>query len=300
VKVRIGYGLGTQGFATDARFLEVVDGLERLGFDSLWLAERATGSVPDPIVALAVAAGRTRRLKLGTSVLVVPGRNPVLLAKALASLDRLSAGRLLLATGLGIAEPLEQQAFGVAREQRAAWFDEALPLIRRLWTEDRVDHEGPRFRLRGMRLEVKPVQGPLEVWLGGRAPSELRRTGRLGEGWLASFCTPDEAAQGKTVVEHAALQAERQIDPEHFGVIIRYARETIPVSLASRRRGVDLTAIIPLGLEALCRRIEEFIQVGFSKFVLVPAEEPNDWTSELEDLARAVLANFQTVDARTG
>jgi probable F420-dependent oxidoreductase len=290
MKIRIGYGLGTQGFAADAEpFAQVVDGLERLGFDSLWLAERATGSVPDPIVALAVAAGRTRKLKLGTSVLVLPGRNPVLLAKALASLDRLSRGRLLLGCGLGIAEPIEQQAFGVARAERATWFDEALPLIRRLWTEDQVDHAGPHFRLEAMSLAVKPVQHPLEVWLGGRAPSELRRTGRLGEGWLASFTTPDEAAQGKQVVEDSAAQARRQIDPEHFGVIIRYARREIPANLAVRRPGVDLASVVPLGLAALCERIEQFIQVGFSKFVLVPSEEPQDWSAELEDLASAVL-----------
>ena len=300
MKVRIGYGLGTQGFATNGRFLKLVDGLERLGFDSLWLAERATGSVSDPLVALAVAAGRTSRLKLGTSVLVLPGRNPVLLAKALASLDRLSQGRLLLAMGLGIAEPLEQQAFGVEREQRAAWFDEALPLIRRLWTEDAVDHAGPRFRLRGLRLGLKPIQCPLEVWLGGRAPSELRRTGRLGEGWLASFCTPEEAAQGKSVVDEAAARAGRAIDPEHFGVIVRYARGTIPADLAARRPGVDVSAIVPLGLAALRARIEAFIQVGFSKFVLVPAEEPADWGRELEEVAQAVLANFQALDARAG
>ena len=290
MKIRIGYGLGTQGFAADAlRFAQVVDGLERLGFDSLWLAERATGSVPDPIVALAIAAGRTQRLKLGTSVLVLPGRNPVLLAKALASLDRLSDGCLLLGFGLGIAEPLEQQAFGVAREDRAAWFDEALPLMRRLWTEPSVDHAGPRFRFEGLGLALKPVQQPLEVWLGGRAPSELRRTGRLGEGWLASFTTPSEAAQGKGIVEEAAARADREIDPEHFGVIIRYARRELPANLATRRPGVDVAAIVPLGLDAVCRRIEEFIQVGFSKFVLVPAEVPLDWPTELEEVADAVL-----------
>ena len=104
MKVRIGLGLGTQVPTDDAGELaELVDSLEDLGFDSLWLSERATGVAPDPLVALAVAAGRTRRLKLGTSVLVLPGRNPVLLAKQLASLDRLSDGRLLPAVGLGVA-----------------------------------------------------------------------------------------------------------------------------------------------------------------------------------------------------
>src|SRR5438445_518335 len=104
-------------------------------------------SSPRPLsrFCLATAARRTQKLKLGTSVLVLPGRNPVVLAKELASLDLLSGGRLLPAFGLGIADPGEQQAFGVARGERAAWFDEALPLIRRLWVEDDVDHDGPRF-----------------------------------------------------------------------------------------------------------------------------------------------------------
>ena len=96
MKVRIGMGLGTQTLAGDGeRFAGFVDALEERGFDSLWLSERLTGPAPDPLMALAVAAGRTRKLKLGTSVLVVPGRNPVVLAKELASLDRLSGGRLL-------------------------------------------------------------------------------------------------------------------------------------------------------------------------------------------------------------
>ena len=170
VKIRIGYGLGTRTITNDTDgFATFDDTLEELAFDSLWLSERVTGEAPDPLIALAFAAARTRRLKLGTSVLVVPGRNPVLLAKELASLDRLSGGRLLPAAGLGVADPLEQQAFGVERGQRARIFDEALPLLRRLWTEDVVDHDGEFFHLEGMRVQPRPIQQPIDVWLGGIA-----------------------------------------------------------------------------------------------------------------------------------
>ena len=184
MKIRIGYGLGTRTKLNDERFADTVDALERLRFDSLWLSERLGGEAPDPIVGMAFAAGRTQKLKFGTSVLVLPGRNPVVLAKELASLDRLSGGRLLPAFGLGVADPHEQQAFGVARGDRAAWFDEALPLIRRLWLEDSVDHDGPRFHFEALKVIPKPLQQPPDVWLGGLAPSELRRVGRLGDGWL--------------------------------------------------------------------------------------------------------------------
>jgi len=293
VKIRIGYGLGVQGLRDSARFGELVDGLESRGFDSLWLSERLTGDAPDPLVGLAFAGGRTNKLKLGTSVQVLPGRNPVDVAKEWASLDRLSGGRALPAFGLGVANPAEQQAFGVAREERAAWFDEALPLIRRLWTEDAVDHDGPRFSYRGLSVRPKPVQQPPDVWLGGRAKSELRRVGRLGDGWLPSFSTPGEVAAGRVVVEEAAADAGREIEVEHYGALVIYVRDQIPDLLAtairSRRPDADPADLVPVGLPALRAHLERFLEAGFSKLVLVPAHDPASWTAELDDVAYEIL-----------
>jgi len=293
VKTRIGFGAGTAGLADGgARFGELVDALERNGFDSVWCSERATGATPDPIAALAFAAGRTRKLKLGTSVQVLPGRNPVLLAKQWATLDRLSGGRALPAFGLGVAEPMEQQAFGVAREERAPLFDEALPLLRRLWSEDTVDHDGPRYHYDGVSIGAKPVQQPLDVWLGGRVFSELRRVGRLGDGWLPSFCTPAVVAEGRVVVEKAAADAGRVIDPEHFGAMVFYARTEMPSEYAralAQRRGVDPDEVITVGLDALRARLEDFIAVGFSKLVPVPLQPVESWDEELDTLADALL-----------
>ncbi|MDQ1374970.1 MAG: hypothetical protein QOJ09_2308, partial [Actinomycetota bacterium] len=285
MKIRIGFGLGTQGLRDDGDLTTVVDGLERLGFDSLWLSERVTGTAPDPIVALAYAAGRTRKLKFGTSVLVLPGRNPAVLAKELATLDVLSGGRLLPAVGLGTPDPAEHQAFGVERSERAAWFEEALPLIRRMWSEDGIDHDGDRFTYKALSVRPKPLQSPIDVWLGGLSPSELRRTGRLGDGWLPSFCTPDEAAAGRLVVEEAADGAGRAIDPEHYGVLIPYVHGELPdrlvTALAARRPGVDPTELIPAGLDGLHAAIERFVSRSVSKFVVVPVNEPADWDDEL-------------------
>jgi probable F420-dependent oxidoreductase len=294
MKVRIGYGLGTAaGGGGRQHFLDLVDGLERHRFDSLWLSERITGVAPGPLVGLALAAGRTERLKLGTSVLVLPGRNPAVLAKELATLDVLSGGRLLPAFGLGVVEPHEQQAFGVRREERAPWFDEALPLIRRLWTDDEVDHAGRRFTYTGLSVRPKPVQQPPDVWLGGRVPSELRRTGRLGDGWLPSFCTPDEAAAGRKIVEEAADRAGRWIDPEHFGALVVYTHGPLPDrltrALAARRPDIDPGELVMSGLPALRRRLEAFIDRGFSKLVVVPAVEPDRWADELAEVADQVL-----------
>jgi probable F420-dependent oxidoreductase len=293
MKVRIGYGLGVQGLRRDGTLPELVDGLEGNGFDSLWLSERLTGDAPDPVVGLAFAAGRTSKLKLGTSVQVLPGRNPALLAKEWASLDRLSNGRALPAFGLGVANPAEQQAFGVERSERAAWFDQALPLIRRMWTEDDVDHDGPRFSYRGLSVRPKPIQQPLDVWLGGRAKSELRRVGRLGDGWLPSFSTPAEVAAGRVVVEEAAAQEGREIEVEHFGALVIYTRDEIPellrAGINARRPDIDPGELVPVGLPAVRATLEGFLEHGFSKLVLVPAHEPASWTDELGDVAAAVL-----------
>jgi len=295
MKVRIGFGLGARTGTNDpARFDAVVDGLEALGFDSLWLSERVGGEAPDPVVGLAYAAGRTERIKLGMSVMVLPGRNPVLVAQELASLDRLAAGRLLPAFGLGVADPVEQQAFGVTREERAPWFDEALPLLRRLWAEDEVVHHGERFHLDGVTVRPRPHQDHLDVWLGGQARSELRRVGRLGDGWLPSFCDATDVAAGIPAIEEAAAAAGRRIDPEHYGALVAYSQGPVPETLLPflQRRRPDLTsveAVIPRGHEALAARVRELVDAGASKFVVLPLTEPDDWTAELTALAEAVL-----------
>jgi len=294
VKVRIGMGLGTQTLAGDAeRFPGFVDALERRGFDSLWLSERLTGPAPDPLIALAVAAGRTRSLKLGTSVLVVPGRNPVVLAKELATLDRLSGGRLLPAVGLGAPVPAEHRAFGVDRRARAGLFDEAVTLMRRLWTEDDVHHDGEHFHVDGVTLRPRPVQQPIELWLGGSAPSELRRTGRLADGWLPSFTVPDEVEAGWATVNEVAGQHDRAIDPEHLGVLVTYARGELPAGIAkvvaNRRPELDPHEVVPVGVDGLRRQLERFIAVGASKFVVVPLADADDWDAELAELAETLL-----------
>jgi probable F420-dependent oxidoreductase len=280
VKIRIGFGLGVRTLVNDERFGQAVDALEQLHFDSLWVSERIGGESPDPVVAMAYAAGRTTKLKFGTAVMVLPGRNPVLVAKELASLDRLSGGRLLPAFGLGVADPHEQQAFGVARGERAAWFDEALPLIRRLWLEDAVDHDGTRFHFEGLRVLPKPKQQPPDIWLGGIAPSELRRVGRLADGWLPSFVLPDDVASGRKVVEETAAAHDRAIDPEHYGVLIPYALGAVPdavlTALGKRRADLaDPSVLVPNGIAALRDRIEAFVDVDFSKFVVLPIAEPD-------------------------
>jgi probable F420-dependent oxidoreductase len=293
VKVRIGYGLGVRASSDDEGFAALVDGLERHRFDSLWLSERVTGDCPDPIVGLSFAAGRTQKLKLGFSVLVLPGRNPMLLAKELATLDRLSGGRLLPAFGLGAPDPGEHQAFGVQREERAKRFNEVLPLLKRFWTGEPVDHDGTFHRYVQARVLPRPAQDPLDVWLGGTAETELQRCGRLGDGWLPSFCTPDDLRTGIPLIQQVAAEHDRSVDPEHFGALIPYVDGEIPdivrAGIEHRRPGIDADRVVASGLDGLRRMIEQHLEVGGSKFVVIPLAEPPSWDDHLGEVAAAVM-----------
>ncbi len=276
MKVRIGIG----GAIGPEQLTEVVDAIDDLGFDSIWLSEVLTAPVIDPLVGLAFAAAANPRVKLGTTMLL-PGRNPLRLAKELATLDAVSGGRVLLTLVPGLTVPPERDAIGVPPRERGALFDELIPHLRRLWAGETVD---------GVTLHPLPVQQPMEPWLGGMAPAALERCGRLGDGWLPSLCTPEEAAAGRVVIEEVAARAGRSISGEHFGVSIGYARAPIDpgtarMMSARRPRALELT---PVGLPALRTLIERFIAVGFSKFVVRPVAVPASWRAELEALATAV------------
>jgi probable F420-dependent oxidoreductase len=292
MKVRVGYGLGNLRPLAGDKLGAFAEAIERHGFDSLWLSERISGPAPDPMLGLTFAAARTNKIKLGTSVQVLPGRSPARLAKAWATLDVLSGGRALPAFGLGIAQPVEQQAFGVERSERAPIFDEALPLMRRLWEEDAVDHDGTHFHYSGMTVLPKPTKR-LDVWLGGKAPSELRRVGKLADGWLASFSSPEDCKAGRDAIEQAAAAAGRTIDDDHYGAMVFYTHDEIPERLlqvlASRNPGADPTDLVAHGWTAVRDLCERYVAVGFTKLVLVPFTDPTDWDDELAEGAQAVL-----------
>ena len=284
--------MGLGAAASGDELAEIVCEMERCGFDSLWLSEVLSTPAVEPMVGLAFAAATVKKLKLGTTMLV-PGRNPVRLAKQLATIDRLSGGRLLVVLVPGLTESVESQAIGVQPRSRGAWLDEALPLLRRLWTGEEVTHHGALFSFEGVSLRPRPVQQPLDLWLGGTAPSALRRAGRLSDGWLPSLLTPAEARAGREAIEAAAAEAGREVEAEHFGVSLGYARERISerqvASIARRRPGVEPETLVPVGLEGLRQRLREFTDVGFSKFVVRPSDGPGDWRRELRELAEAVL-----------
>jgi alkanesulfonate monooxygenase SsuD/methylene tetrahydromethanopterin reductase-like flavin-dependent oxidoreductase (luciferase family) len=189
----------------------------------------------------------------------------------------------------------ERRAIGVPPAERGGLMDEALPVLRQLWSGESVSHEGPSGSFNDISVSPRPVQDPFDVWLGGNAPAALERCGRLGDGWLPALCTPEEAAAGKQVIDRVAAEHGRAISPEHFGVSIVYAppgtdlRAESFSTLTRRARGRSLDQIIPVGLDALRSLLLSYVDVGFSKFIVRPLAPPPDWRPELEALAAGVV-----------
>lgn len=291
MKVRIGIGAG--GDLGPASLADLGQAITDYGFDSIWLPEILSRPGPDPLVGLAWVAGACPGLKIGTTMLL-PGRNLVRLAKAAATLDLLSGGRFLLTFVPGLAIGAERLAVGVPPAARGELMDEALPLLRRLWSGKPVSYDGPVGSFADVTLDPVPVQQPFDVWLGGNADAALTRCGRIGDGWLPALCTPEEAAAGKEIIDQVAAGHGRTISPEHFGVSLSYAPEGTDLSadvfapLSRRARGRPLGQLVPVGLEALRALLVSFVDVGFSKFVVRPLAPPADWRAELEILAGAV------------
>ena len=292
MKIRIGISGGGDDLGPEA-MVALGRAVSECGFDSLWLPEVLSRPGPDPLVGLAWASGACPGLKIGTTMLL-PGRNLVWLAKAIATLDQLSGGRFLLTFVPGLSIGGERSAIGIAPSERGALMDEALPVLRQLWAGETVSHDGPSGSFSDVSVSPRPAQDPFDVWLGGNVPAALDRCGRLGDGWIPAFCTPDEAAEGKKVIEEVAGRHGRAISPEHFGVSIAYAPPgtdfgAAPVAaLARRARGRPLDQIIPIGIDGLRTLLESYLEIGFSKFIVRPLTAPAAWGPELEALAAGV------------
>jgi len=274
VKIRFGVGIGAD--TGPGQLAHIVDRLEETGVDSLWFSELVYTKAVDPVVGMAFALSRTTHLKVGTSVTVLPGRHPVLVAKQLASLAGLAPRRVLPVFGLRSAIPAERKIFVVPEGKRAAVFDESLRLLRSVLEQGDVAFSGDYFTVSSVDVEPRPVK-PLDIWLGGSAPAAFRRIGQLGDGWLGSFLTPDEARHGREQIQRAAADADREIEADHFGINLAVSDGGVPDALAAavkqRRPDMEPTDLVAGNWPQLHRRLDAYLEAGLTKFVIRPAPQ---------------------------
>jgi probable F420-dependent oxidoreductase len=284
----IAVGLGLQEFPFDSAsgYWRWVDLCESGGVDSLWQTDRVISREPylECMVTMAALAGRTRRIKFGMNVVSLALRDPVLAAKQCATIDMLSGGRLL--PGFGIGSPLapEWTALSIDTTTRGRRTDEALIILRRLWTEASVDFQGSFWHLKGASIAPHPRQAALPIWIGGGSAAAIRRTGQYGTGWQGGPETP--AAIGPIIagIKDAARSFGRSIDDDHYGAAIPFRFGATEGSGMERlmdayrkRTGQDPLDYFVCGdAEALIERIAAYVENGASKFILRPIGRGDD------------------------
>jgi probable F420-dependent oxidoreductase len=253
--------------------------MEALGYDSLWASDHVviphritsrypyspTGTFPlapevpflEPLTTLALVAGVTERVRLGTSILVLPHRNPVLAAKMAATLDHLSGGRLVLGVGVGWMRE-EIELLGGDYDRRGAWSDEALAVMRACWREARTAHHGEFFSFDELGVFPKPTRGDIPILIGGHTPRALRRVVALGDGWHAAFITPDALRADIARLREECVRQKRPFERVTISVRAGLSLRSAPLGsdrkpLQGSREQViaDLAAFRDLGVESM-------------------------------------------------
>jgi len=261
--------------------------IEALGFDSLWVGDHIAFHVPitDSLTLLAFAAGVTERVSLGTAVYLLPLRHPTLIAKSTASLDLLSGGRLVFGVGVGGEFPPEFESVGVPVQERGSRADEAITVVRRHWTEERVAHEGRHFRFGAVNVAPKPGRVP-PIWVGGRADAAMRRAGRVGDGYISHMCATDKYAENMDLIAETARatgRAEVRFTPAAFLFTFLEDRYEVAHEKASQLLGMVYARDFREASKKYCllgrpedclEQMRAFARAGCRHFILAPLSDP--------------------------
>jgi probable F420-dependent oxidoreductase len=275
---------------------------EQLGYDSLWVQEQILASygLLEPITLLTYASALTSKVRLGTAVLLPVIRNPVQLAKSLASLDQLSQGRLTVGVGIG-GPHVPEAVFGVSGERRSRRFVEALQVMKALWTQPKATMTGEFWRFENVPMEPKPIQRPHPpIWFGAREPVALKRAVRHGDGWMgAGSSSSADFVQQYQLLQRLLEEARR--DPATFSISKRIylavdddrgrAERRLREWFASRYGNADMGSRVSIwGSVAECvDRLGELVQAGAQHLMLNPVF---DELAHAELLAREVMPHL--------
>ncbi len=272
--MKLGYfGIGSGPCADPAVSARVARAAESAGFESVWTGEHV--ALPDPrvppspapphfpmlhpSVALAYVAGVTERLRLGTGIVILPQRNPVVLAKELASLDVVSAGRLEFGLGVGYLKP-EFDALGIPFERRGERSDEYIEAIRALWTQEKPSFRGKYVSFAGIDARPRPAQQPHPpIVVGGHSKSALARAVRRGNGWYGFALDLDGARKCIAGLREAEQRDGR---PAELGTLEISVTPAVALDRDTGRRFEDLGVdrLIPLSMERSADGLVEFVE----------------------------------------
>lgn len=305
IKIGIGFGLWRQGMPSPDEICAYAERAEDLGIDSIWLSDRIVSKQPtlDIACVMAMFAARTKRIKMGPSVLTLPARNPVEVAKTYATLDYLTGGnrRVIMAVGIG-SDPRDCLAVGVPPEERGGRLAEGVAVLRKLWAGPNVTHEGKYYRFSDVTIEPRPARGALDIWVGGRTPLALKRVARYGDGWFPSFITPAEFREGMIQLKQLGQEQGRAIDEDEAGVVLlAHVSEDRALAREMQERtaqalGIPAEALAPRAAfgppEEIADKLREFIDAGCTKYVLWPIGSPETLVPQIESYGRRIVPQF--------
>ena len=303
IKIGIGFGQWQHGLPEPDLLCKYAETAEAVGLDSIWLSDHTVTRNPslDITCLFAMIAARTRHVKMGPSVLTLPTRHPVQVAKTYATLDYISGGRMIMAVGSG-GDLRELAACGVPIQERGARLDEGILILRKLWTESHVTHHGRFYSFDDVTLEPKPHDGPLDIWIGGKSDAILKRTARLGDGWFPALTSPDEFKRDMAKLIAFGDQQGRKMNPREAGVLLftyvtddaeRARRIMEPFVRALPLPPEEVAARFVVGSAAQCvEKIQRFVEAGCSKFVLRPSCPPADVLPQINLYGREILPHF--------
>jgi probable F420-dependent oxidoreductase len=291
--MKLGFSLlNNQGIDDAQALVGLAVRAEELGFHSVWVHDHVfnvghvrerIGDRPyyEPLALLGFVAARTTRVRLGTSVLVLPYHNPIRLAKTAATLDVLSGGRLILGVGVGAIES-EMEAMGTPFKERGTFTDEAIAVMRALWTEDSPRFEGRYSRFDGMPFSPKPLQRPsIPVVIGGVSRAAIRRAARVGDGWQPLGFSPEALAREMGTLAEEARACGR--DAAAIPV-------AISMSLGAGVRGRHAVGTTPVEVR---RNARAFADVGVDTLVIsITTSDPREAHAALEMVGAEVLPAF--------
>ena len=259
---------------------------EELGFDSVWVNHHILnvgyifdrlGSKPyyDAITVLTWVAAHTERVRLGTTVLVLPYLNPLVLAKTLATVDVMSKGRLNVGVGVGALKP-ESDALGSTFETRGRYADESIKIMRELWESENPEFDGEFFSFSGVKFSPKPIQKPgPPILIGGASRAALRRVATLGDGWHPIRQSIADLKQNIATIHRLAEEAGR--DPSEITVTVRTELDV----LDSRSDGTESPMIGTA--DQLLATIEQYEEIGVSELVLSVSTDDVDRIQSTQD-----------------
>ncbi len=281
---------------------------ERLGYDFLASGEHVMfhGPVPNSLIALSVAAGATEKIKLMSSIVLLPLYNPVMLAKQAAVLDVASGGRYHMGVGIGGEFPKEFEACGVPVKQRGSRSNEALEVIGKLWTEKNVSYQGRYTRFSGVTLDPAPTQKPHPpIWVAGRKEPAMRRAARYGDGWLPYMYTPEMLRESLAKINAFGREAGRDMSAFRSGLFIfsavypdRKEAEEVAARSLGKNYAQDFSKIagryVLYGTPEDCRkRLREYIDAGARSVMFTWACRHDDIERNMETIAKEVIPAFR-------